>query len=1141
MSMAGKALPALLAVILASAVCAAQEWTEDPSPNSLFAGEDLVFPMLSEEQGYQGYARKEFTLPEGKVWKAVADVGSSTDRIWSGERMISALYLNGQLVERPHISGMLYGAAPVNIKDYLRPGTNCAGFYGFRLKGYPPYIYMQATIIMESGETIRVTTDGAWTYSPGKAAGWNEPGFDDSRWQPAQTRGHMFWPYQQNILPAHHGHIRLRNPARKDLFYTDDRDVVVDVLLPPGLADRGPRVEYILTRANQDGSIGEQVAADTISSADERDGSLALRIDLGRREHGVYGLALRLLDGQAQVLDTRPREPVVVLRKLDLQTVPGTEYSEGLDIELEDTVDFTDPQDPHPWIEGKVVRYGEPVQGITEPRIVRKDGLVYREVTGAERGSYFTYRIEFEHPGDFYMLEFAYPDDADRVIAVSISTKVEGVWTNSQTGVGAETGGKFYNTGQMQTLRWIHVADEGVHSVDVMNQNDGWNAAAHSLKIYHVRGSLPSVATGTNRHYGIHTERCNYTSGIGMGFGIGGKLLSSAEQQEEARRLSVTQRILRDLVWLKDTSERYAQYLRFSGQNLHLMGCVQYTRRNTPFVPADPQRESATVLPCPRTMLANVLDINDISFLTGIEFSQPATLGVYLAEDAPTQAPFYVTDEQVAAGMDTLWRVDAQGRQRTGLSTYPPNWQHVVFREAYTRVVHDLVNTFGHLDHFLGVSNFFSPAGHPSSYYFPAYASGNDPWDQPLQYSYDDVTFANFAADTGVDLSISPDDPDRFAKRAEAVSKPPLRRQFLDWRCRKLYDFFAEVAGDMTNRRADLQFVNVLAHVEVASCFEHLVDSDQDFDQMMQDFGIDLGALGQIPNTTIVRWTNSWRQHPDWPQQNPYCWIPAEREVVLTAFEDLPHRGVLCRTSWDENNLSAPGHAYERPDPAGSKVVQSDWVIGSVRTRIEPQPAAYHAREAYLQAIVSADPQLLLGGFTDLVLNLGNEQILREVLAPYTHLPRDRFETVLDTGLQTNLAIRKLNTADGSWLYIANPGYWRIRGTVELAAGAPVRRIPTADEVAQAGEVSLPVDLAPFGLVAYRVDSPQLEVASYATEPITERELLHMRTIMGRVNEAGPNQVQQRIMRAAYQAIQQGEYARAWHLIKDYRFWPMNN
>jgi hypothetical protein len=44
--------------------------------------------------------------------------------------------------------------------------------------------------------------------------------------------------------------------------------------------------------------------------------------------------------------------PFVVLRKKPLKLIRGEDYKEGLDLELEDTIDFTDPNDPHPWIEG---------------------------------------------------------------------------------------------------------------------------------------------------------------------------------------------------------------------------------------------------------------------------------------------------------------------------------------------------------------------------------------------------------------------------------------------------------------------------------------------------------------------------------------------------------------------------------------------------------------------------------------------------------------------------------------------------------------------------------------------------------------------------------------------------------------------
>ena len=142
--------------------------------------------------------------------------------------------------------------------------------------------------------------------------------------------------------------------------------------------------------------------------------------------------------------------------------------------------------------------------------------LRYREVTGTTRASYFTYRLgTFAHPGDFYVFELDYPDDKERIIEVQVSTTHPQVWSNVQSGVGAETGGKFFNTQKMQTLSWIHVADSGVHSLTVMNVRPHWPAAVSALRVYHVVGDLVAVPSSGERSFGIHTERDYVRSGIG--------------------------------------------------------------------------------------------------------------------------------------------------------------------------------------------------------------------------------------------------------------------------------------------------------------------------------------------------------------------------------------------------------------------------------------------------------------------------------------------------------------------------------------------------------------------------------------------------------------------------------------------------
>ena len=115
---------------------------------------------------HTGVCRTEFVLPGGKVWRAVADVGSANERHWMGtDEMWSRLYINGEAVDRQR-SVYLYHTAPVDIAPYLKSGRNCAGLHGFRINGRP-MLYVQARIVMASGEVVTVTSGRDWKYSPG--------------------------------------------------------------------------------------------------------------------------------------------------------------------------------------------------------------------------------------------------------------------------------------------------------------------------------------------------------------------------------------------------------------------------------------------------------------------------------------------------------------------------------------------------------------------------------------------------------------------------------------------------------------------------------------------------------------------------------------------------------------------------------------------------------------------------------------------------------------------------------------------------------------------------------------------------------------------------------------------------------------
>ncbi|MFQ5810983.1 MAG: hypothetical protein ACE5JM_15300, partial [Armatimonadota bacterium] len=97
----------------------------------------------------------------------------------------------------------------------------------------------------------------------------------------------------------------------------------------------------------------------------------------------------------------------------------------------------------------------------------------------------------------------------------------------------------------------------------------------------------------------------------------------------------------------------------------------------------------------------------------------------------------------------------------------------------------------------------------------------------------------------------------------------------------------------------------------------------------------------------------------------------------------------------------------------------------------------------------------------------------------------------------------------------------------------------------------LPISLTPFGLAAFRVDSEQVTIRSYETEPMDEEELARLQSVPDRVEALLADPVvklslslddrdfMEDRLAALRGAIAEGEYARAWSLMTGYRFWGL--
>ena len=1085
----------------------------------------------------EGYCRYEFDLPENaQVFRAIAEAGNSVQ-----------VYVNGQLVDRtdgirrfPHTWwGIYWATSAADISAYLRPGRNCIGIYGRRVgptAGHRPFYYAQAQVVLGSGETVRVGTDEAWRYSRTAAEGWCEPGFDDADWvQVTDAAPPYVNMHHGNALPGYDGALLLRAADGGKLFFDAAKPVQVRVQAPSGWAGREPVLHWWLRRETLDG--GQAVDAGEATLQQVYEGALTRVLDLGERDRGVYSLRLSLRDGD-EVLAERPREPLMVTGPIPMDKVDGSTYTEGLDLTLEDTIDFTDPADEHRWVE--TAYEGREAVAVAEPRIVDRDGLRYRE-TQVGRGCAFLYEFEFERPGSWYMIEVDYPNDKDRFICVSVTkaplsevdeetgklVKPERIYA-SQAGVQICTGVKLPLTDEMRTLRFLHVADAGPHSIDVASGLTGTAAAAARVRVYRIAGRLPAMRLPQDspRRFGIHTERTHLGSGFTKNLGVRHERRLFTDEQIRAGETVPVRALIQDLILFQEATENYAQYLRFTGQDFHVMGVFQYNEGNTPY------RWPVTIptgrVPwCIKSVLAEVLDANGVEFAVGVEYSQHWSMG---------QGSLGMTNaSQLARGHDTVRLVNRAGGifYDFGRPIHPLNPNHPQVRAGFRDVIQDMIKKFGHKQSFRGVQVLM----YPDDLWMPSYYCD---FQQPYLYSYDDRTFAAFEEDTGVHVPVSAEDPQRFQKRYSFVMQEDVKPQWTGWRCRSLGEF-VQPARDLLVASDPERLMLLFLYMDTKHVRTY-VRSGMAYRDFIRQIGHDPAAFRDDPNVYYGRWMMGAELHHALRHgpRDAYAayWEHHVGEEVLRTYDHPERRAVFIMNQWDELQ-------YE--SPPGTKA-EYEWTIDTSAGRFHPQATGDYFKEPYAQAMIGADPDLLLFGFTDVNVNVGWEQKVREYSRVLRRLPRGKFQPVAETGFTTNLALRELRTGGGYYLYVVNPGYWPIEGEIQLTGAERVENLVTGEEV---GPGSITVRLAPYGIAAFRADTEGARVALWSNEPVPVEEVAHTRALFDEASDlveraevlAALSAEDTEFLRAAIaegrQALADGQVARAWHLATNWRFWTL--
>ena len=1066
----------------------------------------------------ESYYRKEFQLPPGGIWRAVADV-----------HRLSRLYVNGQEIETKNSiwqytcwgQGM-YQTIPVDLAPHLKPGKNCIGLFAAGLPSVSCVI-LQGTVVMTSGEVVRVDSDETWQTSLKAPAGWSKVGFDAQGWEPARAAGISFH-YMGVIIPSYDGRLVIENPYDPKLFYVQEKPVVLSARVPEGLAAQQPTLAWTIERASY-GETQEQSRGE-VQKFRKAEGSLIYEVNAGRLERGVYTVALTLRTGE-EIIEERYREPFIVVGKIPMKEVAGKDYEEGMKLTLEDTVDFTNPQDPHPWVESDATPSGKPVVAITTPQIVRKDGLVYRE-TKPRRSAMFSYRVQFQKPDSFYLMVLEYPNDSERFIGVSCTSPTG--W-QSKAGPSIWTGEKYPLTNTMQELRWVYRPGPGPHTVDIVSMQRDTAAAARKLRIYRIQElSALKINDSGQRWLGLLDERTTLNSGFSVTFGIQPERMPVDYKQAPLRHPIAE--LVQCLVSKLDGCEAYTRYLRFTGQNLHVMGCFQYDEPNTPFTPerAIPTSRlpsyglGGSAAADTRDIAVRVFGQNGIDVLASIEYGGHKFL----------QREFSASDAQVAHGADTLHMVNRNGQQQW--SYFGRNHVHPKIERLMLMVVDDLTEKFKDQPNFLGI-NWTSYIGHglmmPS---YPLHAV-----ETALFHSYDDVTVARFEKDTKTRVAVDAKDPQRFQKRYTFLTSPEMREKWIAWRCQKIREFALKARDLVRTKRRDLNFFfSFYIHYPHTKIW---MTSGKPWRQFLRESGYDPSLYRNDENLWFTRWTHATLHYAPAYRRQGYAvgWEQNVGKEFLDLYARKNNRAVMVMHHWDENTYRAPDEA-----------VKGGWPFAKKSGRLHAQPNGDNAREAFTQALIASDPQTVFFGLVDVNMLVGHEQQLREFARVLRALPGEQFSPVLETGFETNFAIRDLSKGGAYYFYVANPGYWPIRGNVTLTGAGRVVDLAANQVIKtkqEGGRAVVSISLKPFGIAAYRVAGGRAKVVSWKTEPVSDKDLAHLRGIVERagtlvhdpkvVAALLPEELafMQKAVTEAQADLAAGNYARPWSTVTHWRFW----
>lgn len=669
-------------------------------------------------------------------------------------------------------------------------------------------------------------------------------------------------------------------------------------------------------------------------------------------------------------------------------------------------------------------------------------------VEDLENADWFAYKLDLPEVQQPYLVEVDYPDDDQRAFLISL---VEEAINPYAPTLGVASGGEFSLSGQMQTHQLVFYPRQKDPRLFFQTWYRGQRAAAAQIRVYRLKAPFPVLpgVRQSERQFGFYQEE---PLRFGSYFGAPptgnqwSTVFTPADRLGQwgnylgANLWHPTISVYQSMMWPSKVMPGYGPA---DSDGFGLIG------------PASPKE------PLMKDLVRLMLLISEKYHLRFVgELHTPVNAVLARALDKQFGGTGTTEDD----GPQKPWLIVSKEGKIGSCPHYNP--LHPGVQDWVASVIGELAQRYKDSPAFGGVAlrfmgwQFSSWQGLPS-----------------INWGYEDYTVALFEKETGITVPVAADDPQRYGKRYGWLMSRAYE-PWVRWRCRKMHQYYARLAGILTAARPDLRlhletygqsFDTVFAPTIAAREYE-----SKGWLGLMREAGIDPALLRDAPGIVL----NDTRAYPPAIRTSEPLQAAADRvqyydpQVIAGPARPM-EGGTVSAVHFDAQSMEGEMVRADKLGMPAKMMLQNKETAHGAGVM---NPAGRHFLARYADALADGNVTYMHDGSHG--YDQGQPQYLRGFLAEYLSLPATGMNRLAGTG--DPIAVWSGKRGERGIFYVVNRAPFAVRAALSFARPPDLERLATGAAAPLAPDGNLRLSMQGYELLAFGGGTP---VALKVTAP----------------------------------------------------------